>query len=130
MSLIKLKTRIAAIESMMEQLNVLELTTDSPVLDHCLSLEDMGELGNGIEAIRNNLNNAKAWAVKQYNTQVLQLAYTTNKGDFARFYGTKDELLKFWNSSKDNMKYVEIYFNDSRAPVCGDKAVGIFLSRN
>ncbi|AFA44549.1 hypothetical protein RaK2_00276 [Klebsiella phage vB_KleM_RaK2] len=130
MPLIKLETHIAAIESMMKQLDVLELTTDSPVLNHCLSLEDMGELGNGIEAIRRNLNNAKAWAVEQYNTQVLQLSYTTNKGDFARFHGTKDELRKFWNSSKDNMKYVEIYYNYSRAPICGDKAVGIFLSTN
>lgn len=129
MNIINLKNRISSIDSIMNELNSLEQCCEnSEALKHCLSFEDMNELLCGVDSIRRKLNDAKAWAVKQYNDNVLQLIHTNENGVCTRFYGTKEEVLQYWKNENIG-KVAEIYFNDARAPISGHNNVHNFLSR-
>lgn len=128
MKIINLKNRISSIDSIMNELNTLEMCCEnSEALKHCLSFEDMNELLCGADSIRRKLNDAKAWAVKQYNDNVFQFIHTNNKGECTRFHGTKEEIIKCWHSVGKNAIVLELYFNDARAPICGHNDIGKFL---
>lgn len=128
MKTINLTNRINAIDTIMKELNTLETCSEtSEALKHCLSTEDMNELLCGADSIRRKLNDAKAWAVKQYNDNVFKFISTDKNSVCSSFTGTKEEIIKYWHSIGKDAIVVEIYYSDARPPIHGHNDIGKFL---
>ncbi len=129
----ELRTNFNSIESMLRQVDILDDIIDgNPLLNgnkntSFLSFEESNELELALHNVRMKLQLAKEAAEAQYYANVYQFIHTNNKGYCTRFHGTKDEIIQYWQSVAKDAIVLELYFNDSRAPICGHNDIGKFL---